>query len=200
MLKLCHRPFPVVISAPSGTGKTTVCRELAQIDPKLRYSVSVTTRPPREAEVDGRDYKFVSESEFKRMIELKGFLEYTKIFDHYYGTPLKPFTEWLSSGYDVILDLDPQGNRSIKAQYPNALGIFLIPPSISELQRRLERRGRLPEPELSARLEEAQRDLERWHEFDYLVVNQDLKTTIETVLGIVKAERLKASRLVEEGR
>lgn len=199
MLKLHHRPFPVVISAPSGTGKTTVCRELAQIDPKLRYSVSVTTRPPREAEVDGRDYKFVSEPEFKRLIDLGEFLEYTRAFECYYGTPSRPFTEWLNSGYDVILDLDLQGNRSIKAQYSDALGIFLIPPSISELQRRLERRERLPEPELRSRLEQTQRDLERWHEFDYLVVNQDLGSTIETVWGIIKAERLKASRLVEEG-
>lgn len=199
MLKLRRRPFPVVMSAPSGTGKTTICRELAQLDPKLCYSISATTRPPREAEVDGRDYWFLSEAEFRRQIEAGELLEYTKVFGYYYGTPRKPFIESLDSDCDVILDLDCRGNKSIKAGYPEAVGIFLIPPSIAELKRRLERRGRLSEPELASRLEAAQDELKRWNEFDYIVVNEDLSSAIQRILEIIRVERLKAFRLIEEG-
>jgi len=181
--------FPVVVAAPSGTGKTTVCREVVERDPGIVFSVSHTTRPPRAAERDGVDYHFVTSEEFQRMVADDAFLEWAVYNDCEYGTSWASIDAPLASDVDVLLEIEVQGARQVRERRPDARFIFLLPPSMSALRARLERRGTDSEAQIERRLELASRELEAIHVFDYAVVNEELETCVRNVLEILEGER-----------
>jgi len=175
----------IVVTAPSGAGKTTLVKKLLEREPGLRFSISYTTRPPRSAEVDGKDYFFVDEDEFKQMREHNEFLESARVFDHYYGTGRAHVEALLAAGHSVLMEIDWQGARQIRASLPEALGIFILPPSKRELERRLRGRGTDPEPVIARRLAEAGGDMSHWQEFDYVVINDDLGAATDRLVRII---------------
>ncbi|MGB9742309.1 MAG: guanylate kinase [candidate division WOR-3 bacterium] len=191
-----HRPFLVVLSSPSGAGKTTICRNVVRRDKNIVYSVSATTRPPRKNEVNRKSYIFLSESRFRRLITAGRFLEYAEVYGYLYGTPKAPVLKAFRTGCDVIADLDIQGMRSCKKALPGTVSIFILPPSITELQHRLTRRGTETEAELQRRQEALKEELARIPEFDYLVINDNLEQAVRDVLKIIHAERLRTSRKI----
>ncbi len=181
----------LVISGPSGTGKGTICKELFEDMENIVFSVSMTTRKPREGEVDGRNYYFVSRENFQRKISEDGFLEYAEVFDNYYGTPKKAVMDQLSLGHDVILEIDIQGAMQVKEAYPEAISIFVLPPSMEELEKRIKSRGTENEDCLNLRLNEAINEMNFAKKYDYTVVNDDLKEAVNRVKGIIRTEYLK---------
>lgn len=184
----------VVISGCSGTGKNSVLRELMRIHPGLVYSISVTTRPPRPGEVDGRDYFFATEEEFARLRSQGDLLESARVYDHYYGTPRRFVEEAISRGKTVILDIDVTGALNVRAQKPEAVLIFLLPPSLMELRRRLTNRRTDGASEIEKRLANAGIELQSLKSYDYIVVNQDLKIASEQVRSILVAEACAVRR------
>lgn len=185
-----------VISAPSGTGKTTLIRELLRRLPGLTFSVSYTTRPPRPGEADGVDYRFVSREEFLRMVEEGAFVEWAEVHGDLYGTPKGALDP--PPGKDVILDIDPQGARRVKELRPDAVLIFILPPSLEELERRLRERKKDPEEVIRQRLANARNELEQIKMYDYTVVNDNVDRALQYLSAIVLAERSKTSRLLPE--
>jgi guanylate kinase len=185
--------FPVVVAAPSGTGKTTVCREVVARDPGIVFSVSHTTRPRRQAETDGQDYHFVSVEEFRRMADAGAFLEWAEYNQHLYGTSWGAIQQPLAAGLDVLLEIEVQGARQVRARRPDARLIFLLPPSIEVLRQRLVRRGTDGAQEIERRLALARTELAAAPEFDYAVVNDELEPCVETVLEVLRAERSGAA-------
>jgi guanylate kinase len=192
---LTRSTFLIVLSAPSGTGKTTLCREVAAAVEQLQYSVSATTRPARPGERDGRDYRFLEAATFKRMIDERRFIEWAIVYDHYYGTLREPVERWLEEGNDVILDLDVQGARAIRAAYPAAVLIYVFPPSLASLRERLSSRGTDDSSEIERRIAVARREMEEAHFYGYFVVNKTLSRTVEQVRSIVVAERVRSDRV-----
>jgi len=184
-----------VVSAPSGGGKSTILRALLSSDDTLDYSVSVTTRPPRPGEVHGQSYWFVAEEEFKRMIKQGQFYEWARVHDYLYGTRKDLIAEKLSKGRDVLLDLDIQGALNVKRLSPNAVIIFLLPPSLAELEKRLRERKLDSEEIIQVRLSNGRKELEHTGKYDYVIVNDALDETIETAKAIIRAERARTSRL-----
>jgi guanylate kinase len=185
----------LILSAPSGTGKTTLVKGLRAIYPDLRLSVSFTTRKRRAGEIPGRDYNFVRSPEFAAM-KLKGdFAEWAKVHDFFYATPRRPLDECVRGGRDILLDIDVQGARKIKRQYPQAVSIFLLPPSWRELQRRLARRGTDGKEIIRRRLVNARGEIREIIKYDYYVVNREVKTSVELLKSIVEAERAKTFRV-----
>lgn len=182
------------MSAPSGVGKTTVCRLVAARDRQLYYSVSATTRPRRVGERNKRDYYFLSEDEFRREIQAGAFLEYAQVFGYLYGTPKHRFDRALAAGCDIIMDVDLNGSRSIKQLYPDCVTIFLAPPSWDALPARLRKRGTDSHAEIAKRLAQAQAELAAMNEFSYSVINQKVEVAVENILAIITAERLKTGR------
>ena len=181
--------FVWVVAAPSGTGKTTVCRELVRRDPRLAFSVSHTTRARRANERDGRDYHFVSEAEFRRMIAAGEFLEWAVYNDHLYGTSFAAIDAPLAQGRDVVLEIEVQGARQVRARRSDARLVFLLPPSLATLEARLRSRGTdLPE-EVARRLVVAKGELEAALEFDYAVVNDEFEACLRELQEVVAAER-----------
>jgi guanylate kinase len=191
------RPFPVVIAAPSGTGKSTLARALVARDPQAVFSVSATTRPPRGYETDGVDYEFVDAAEFARMIDGGELLEWAEVHGHRYGTPVRAVTAAVDRGETVVLDIDVQGARQIRERIPDAVLVFVIPPSGAELVRRLRSRASESEDERRRRLHDARAELHAAADFDYVVVNDDLERAVEALQSIVEAERRRYSRLIE---
>lgn len=196
-----------VISGPSGVGKGTVAKALLESGGgRMVFSVSATTRAPREGEVHGREYFFVSEEEFDRMIAAGEFLEYMKVFGrNNYGTPRKYVEEQLSLGNDVLLDIDVNGAMKVKENCPDAVLLMLAPPTMRELRRRLENRGTETQDVIERRLAEAKSELSRMAKYDFVVVNDDLSEAIEAAKGILKASKCRPSycadfidRLIEE--
>jgi guanylate kinase len=181
--------FPVVVAAPSGTGKTTVCRQVVSRDPKIEFSVSHTTRTRREGERDGVDYHFVDQAEFMREAESDGFLEWAVYNDHRYGTSWRAIEAPLAEGRDVLLEIEVQGARQVRERRPDARFIFLLPPSFETLRARLTGRGTGTPEQVERRLELARRELEAVGDFDYAVVNDDLEACVRDVLAILEAER-----------
>jgi guanylate kinase len=181
--------FPVVVAAPSGTGKTTVCRQVVERDGGIVFSVSHTTRPQRKGEVDGRDYHFVDDAEFERLVSEGAFLEWAVYNERRYGTSWASLEEPLARGLDVLLEIEVQGARQVKARLRDARLLFLLPPSFEVLRERLAGRGTDSAEEVERRLRVAKRELEAVGEFDYAVPNDALEACVEAVLAILRAER-----------
>ena len=176
----------VVIAAPSGAGKTTLVHELLDRDPTLAFSVSYTTRPRRPAEADSEDYFFVDEDTFETMRERGEFLESARVFDHCYGTSRTYIDRMRADGHTVLLEIDWQGAQQIRANVSDAVSIFIMPPSRSELERRLRGRGTDSAAVVARRLADAVGDMEHWQEFDYVVVNDDLAIAADAVAAILR--------------
>lgn len=185
----------LIMSSPSGAGKTTITRELLKRDGNITMSISATTRPPRPGEKDGEDYYFVSKEEFDRMVKSGEMMEHAKVFDNYYGTPRMPVETALSKGHDVLFDVDWQGARDLRqaAGYDQA-SIFILPPSIEELERRLHTRAQDADEVVQARMAKATSEMSHWGEYDYIVVNVDVDESVAEVEAILAAERLRRHR------
>ena len=184
-----------VVSAPSGAGKTTLCREMRLRLHDLAYSVSVTTRAPRPGEIDGSDFQFVSQSEFQAMLARGELAEWATVHTNLYGTPAAPLEGALRDGRDVLLDIDTQGAAQLRARYPEAVLIFIVAPSMSELEQRLRERRSDGEHEIARRLERARHEVTLWRRYDYLIVNRDVKEAMEQLESIIQAERCRVARL-----
>jgi len=176
----------IVISAPSGTGKSTVCRLLLKKIKNLKYSVSVTTRQKRKFEKDGKDYFFVTKDEFKKMVKNNYFIEWQKVHNNYYGTPKEFIEKNLNKGYNVLLDIDVKGGKTLKKIYPDGIFIFLVPPSWEELKRRLRSRGTEDEKELELRLKNAKKELKFKKYYDFVIVNDKIEETLKKIVEIIK--------------
>jgi guanylate kinase len=181
--------FPLVIAAPSGTGKTTVCRQLVQQDPQLVFSVSHTTRAQRPGEHEGRDYHFVSRAEFERMVGAGEFLEWAVYNDHRYGTSFGAIESALAAGHDVVLEIEVQGARQVRARRTDARLVFLLPPSWGALEARLRGRGTDTPEQIARRLTTAHEELRAAREFDYAVLNDDVERCVQELRRILAAER-----------
>jgi guanylate kinase len=184
-----------VVSAPSGAGKTTLCREMRLRLHDIAYSVSVTTRAPRPGEIDGTDFRFVSEPEFRAMLDRGEMAEWAAVHGNLYGTPAAPLELALRDGRDVLLDIDTQGAAQLRARYPQAVLIFIVAPSMAELEQRLRERRSDPDSEIARRLERARTEVTLWRRYDYLIVNRDVKEAIEQLASIIQAERCRVARL-----
>ncbi|MEE2661748.1 MAG: guanylate kinase [Pseudomonadota bacterium] len=190
-----RRGLMLVLSSPSGAGKTTIARLLLERESNVSLSVSVTTRPKRPREVDGEDYFFVDLTEFNLMLNRREFLEHAKVFDHYYGTPRKPIEDALSVGQDILFDIVWQGEQQLKQSARDDLAsVFILPPSTEELGRRLKRRAQDPSHVLVARMEKAPDEISHWPEYDYIIINNHIDETVSQVQSILVAERLKRER------
>ena len=181
-----NSPLIIVISAPSGTGKTTIVRELIKNNENLVASVSYTTRKKRANEIDGKDYAFVSSELFSSMVEEKSFLEHAKVFDCFYGTPKKEVEDSLNKGLNVILEIDWQGAMQIKRERPDCLMLFIIPPSKEELMQRLRKRGTDSSKEIQLRFDEALNDINQYQNFDNVFINADVASTVEAITAFIK--------------
>lgn len=185
-----------MLSSPSGAGKTTIAKELLR-EPDIKMSVSVTTRAARKQEVNGIDYTFVDEAYFERMVENGEFLEHAKVFGHQYGTPRRPVEELIAAGKDVLFDIDWQGTQQLKqTARDSVVSVFLLPPSIGELERRLRSRAQDSEDTVQRRMLGAQEEIRHWAEYDYVLINDDLDRTMGDVLSILRSERLRRERRV----
>ncbi len=193
--KLARRGLLFVLSSPSGAGKTTIARKLLEEDEQLSMSVSATTRPPRPGEVDGKDYHFVDVPRFKDMVGDGEFLEWAHVFGHRYGTPRAPVEAMLDEGRDVLFDIDWQGAQQLYQEAGNdVVRVFVLPPSMVELERRLRARGTDSEDVIDARMDRAAAEIGHWDGYDYVLVNDDVGRCYEQVHTILKAERLRRSR------
>jgi guanylate kinase len=185
----------IVLSAPSGGGKSTLAKAMRAADPRLGYSVSVTTRPRRPNEVDGRHYSFVSEGEFQRLINGGVFFEHARVHGHMYGTRRDTVEAAMAGGRDIMMDLDVQGGLDMKRQCPDAVLIFLLPPSLEVLRHRLETRATDAQEVIDRRLAVAPDEIAHWREYDYAVMNDDLDLAVARARGIVEAERHRPRRM-----
>ncbi len=183
-----------IISAPSGTGKGTIVSEILKSDPNIYFSVSATTRAPREGEKDGVNYFFITREEFLGLIETGGMLEHTEFCGNLYGTPKKAVYDKLDSGRDVLLEIETVGAMNVKAACPEAVSIFILPPSLYELRRRLEKRGTDPEEVIARRISEARAEIEKSRLYDFVVMNDDLESAINDVKSVMSASK-KLSKL-----
>jgi guanylate kinase len=192
---LHRRGLMFILSSPSGAGKTTISRKLLAHDTRIRMSVSVTTRPPRPGEQDGRDYIFKNQAEFDAMVAAGNFLEWAHVFGHSYGTPKAQIKAGLKAGRDFLFDIDWQGTQQLyqKAE-TDVVRVFLLPPSLDELRRRLTARGTDSAEVIAGRMARAQSEIGHWDGYDYVVVNDDIEACFEKVLHILAAERLARAR------
>ena len=191
-----RRGLLIILSSPSGAGKSTLARRLRDWDPTIRFSVSATTRLPRTGEQDGKDYHFVGVEQFRQWVDRDEMLEHANVFGNYYGSPKGPVVQSVEAGQDVLFDIDWQGAQQIKnGSLRNAvLSIFILPPSIGELRRRLESRGQDRPDVIAARMLKSWDEISRWPEYEYVLVNDDLDETEERLKAIVAAERLRRSQ------
>ncbi len=191
-----RRGLLIILSSPSGAGKSTLAHRLMDWDETLRFSVSATTRAPREGERDGVDYRFLEVSEFKQMVAEGRMLEHAHVFGNFYGSPQGPVEEAIEAGRDVLFDVDWQGAQQIVNSDlgKHTLSIFLLPPSITELRRRLVSRGKDSEDVISKRMQKSWDEISHWGSYDYVLVNDDLDATFEKLKGIVTAERMRRAQ------
>ena len=188
------RGLLIVVSGASGTGKGTVCKKLLGKLPNVHYSISATTRKPRQGEVDGREYYFISEDDFKQWIADGKFLEFAEVYGNFYGTPLTKIEERLNRGEDVLLEIDVQGALNVKRKCPDGVYIFLLPPSLNELKRRIEGRGSETPDSLKRRLQAAVAEIQIGREYDYAVVNDTVDNAAAQIEAILVAERCRVAR------
>jgi guanylate kinase len=179
-------PKLYVIAAPSGGGKTSLIAALLERDPNTRLSVSHTTRSPRPGEVDGVHYHFVDDAEFERLARAGRFLEHARVFDHRYGTGRDAVERQLRDGHDVILDIDWQGARQVRESFPGCRSIFIVPPSIAELRRRLAARGQDDPAVIERRMRDARSEISHWNEFDHVIVNDDFDAALDDLASIIR--------------
>jgi len=194
--ELSRRGLLFVLSSPSGAGKSTLSRRLLETDPNFRLSVSATTRPPRPGEEDGVHYHFVTRERFEAMAESGEMLEHAEVFGNLYGTPKKPVEEWLAKGRDILFDVDWQGASQLRDSSLGAdlVTVFLLPPSISELHRRLVSRAQDSAETVRARMAKSQAEYSHWREYDYILINDDLDRCQGRIETIIRAERLRRAR------
>jgi guanylate kinase len=191
-----RRGLLFILSSPSGAGKSTIARMLLKSDDGVAMSVSATTRPKRPGEIDGRDYHFVDDSGFDALIAGNHFLEWAHVFGHRYGTLKSEVLKTIEGGRDVLLDIDWQGTQQLKQVDPDIVRVFILPPSMEELERRLRARGTDSKEVIRRRMERAEAEISHWAEYDYVLINNDAEKCRELVHNILKAERLKATRRV----
>lgn len=197
MSSLVHRTCPIVLSAPSGAGKTTIARALVRDSEDVVFSVSATTRPARDGEVDGVDYDFLSETVFRAMIEADEFVEWAEVHGHLYGTSRRALQAALDEDRFLILDVDVQGAMQMRERVPDVVLVFVLPPSADALVERLAERGTEGEDTVAQRIENARTELEQASRFDYIVINENLDQAIEEVRSIVSAEGRRADRAID---
>lgn len=184
-----------ILSAPSGAGKTTLIKRLRKVFPDLKLSISYTTRKPRSGEIPGQDYFFVAQKKFELMRTKGEFVEWANVHGNLYGTPQRPLEKSIRSGGDILLDIDVQGNKKVKARYPNSVSIFLLPPSWKELERRLALRGTDGRETIRQRLQDARRELREIKSYDYFIVNREIQHALELLKSVVVAERMRVFRV-----
>ena len=187
----------LILSGPSGAGKGTVVRRLVEEDPGIRLSVSATTRAPRPGEEEGREYFFLSKERFSRMADAGEMLESAEYCGNCYGTPLGPILGWTSQGLDVVLEIEVQGGAQVKEKRPDAVAVFILPPSLRELERRLRERGTESEETIRKRLETAKAEIPRAHCYDYIVVNDTVESAVGQIRTIMTAEKNSSKRNAE---
>ena len=183
-----------IVSAPSGAGKTTLTRRVLRDYPEMHLSVSFTTRAPRDGETPGKDYQFVSEHRFRRMLDAGGFTEWAEVHGNLYGTPRRVLERQLRRGTDVLLDIDVQGARQIKQHFIDAVAIFVLPPSLDELRRRLAGRGTDARKTIAQRWRRGRDEIQEIQRYDYFIFNRDVKDAVKRLAAIIAAERLKVCR------
>jgi guanylate kinase len=195
-----RRGLMLVLSSPSGAGKTTLSRKLLESDPGIVMSVSATTRARRPNEVDGKDYHFVTPAKFEEMVKADAFFEHATVFEHRYGTPKKPVTQTLAAGGDVLFDIDWQGTQQLgeKAR-DDVVSVFILPPSHDELERRLRTRAQDTDEIVAKRMAKAGSEISHWPEYDYVVVNRDVDRALAQIKSILEAERARRTRLIGVG-
>jgi guanylate kinase len=194
---VARRGLMLVLSSPSGAGKTTLSRRLLEAHSDLVLSVSATTRPMRPNETEGADYRFVTRAEFERLIAQQELLEFATVFDHLYGTPRTPVMDALAAGRDVLFDIDWQGTQQLKERAPQDLvSIFVLPPSHAELERRLKARAQDPDDVVARRMAKAADEISHWAEYDYVIINDDVDRAQAKITAILDAERLKRTRQI----
>jgi guanylate kinase len=195
MADILRRGLMLVLSSPSGAGKTTISRALLERDGNLSMSISATTRRKRPGEVSGRDYQFVDLTAFNLMVNRRELLEHAKVFGNYYGTPRAPVEASLGTGKDVLFDIDWQGTQQLaQTARDDLVSVFILPPSTEELHRRLERRAQDPADVVAARMAKAPDEMSHWAEYDYIVINRELDDSVAQVESILEAERLRRER------
>ena len=193
--KLARRGLLFILSSPSGAGKTTLSRKLLEADGEIQLSISATTRPPRPGEEDGVHYHFVSNDAFDQMVEEDDFYEWAHVFDHRYGTPKGAIREGLKRGQDYLFDIDWQGTQQLKQKDDqDVVTVFVLPPSLSELRRRLETRAQDSAEVIDGRMERARGEISHWAEYDYVVINDDMDACFDQVCEILHAERMRRKR------
>ncbi len=197
MRKHGRRGLMLILSSPSGAGKTTLTRTLLQMkELDLTLSISLTTRKKRSSEYDGIHYHFIEKAEFERRRDAGEMLEYAEVHGNYYGTPREKVEELLAQGRDVLFDIDYQGARQVREKAPrDVVTVFILPPSMRELRARLERRAEDSAETIEKRLENARHEISRWSDYDYVLVNDDIQTSLDDLLAIVRAERLRRPRV-----
>ena len=194
---IARRGLILVLSSPSGAGKTTLSRLLLRSDRKVELSISVTTRPKRRGEINGRDYHFIDRARFDEMIAGGELLEWAEVFGHRYGTPRQPVTKALQVGRDVLFDIDWQGTQQLQEQARTDLvSVFILPPTAKELERRLKRRAQDSKPVIGSRMAKAAGEMSHWPEYDYVIVNRDKRQAFTELRAILAAERLKRERQI----
>ena len=190
----------IVLSGPSGSGKGTICKSFLEKNEKVGLSISATTRAPRDGEVDGTHYFFIDKPKFEEMIQKKELLEYVHVFDNYYGTPKKYVDDKIESGDDVILEIEIEGAKNIKTSYPDAVLIFVLPPTIEELRRRICIRGTETMEQIEKRLDRSIREISEIEQYSYFIVNDDLEYSVKELEAIVLAEKNRVSRYTKQIR
>jgi guanylate kinase len=195
---VARRGLMFVLSSPSGAGKTTLSRKLLDMDPQVELSVSVTTRPKRSGEIDGRDYHFIERARFDAMVQNGELLEWAEVFANFYGTPRAPVFSALGAGRDVLFDIDWQGTQQLREKASKDLvSVFILPPSVAELERRLKTRAADADDVIHRRMAKAADEMSHWAEYDYVVINRDIEDAFGEVCAILTAERLKRERQTE---
>lgn len=185
----------IVFSGPSGVGKDTVLRELLKINKNIKLSISATTRPKRDFEKHGEDYYFLNEKEFLDIVSKDGMLEYAKYCENYYGTPKQQIEAWLSDGFDVILEIEVKGGKQVRQNCPEAVNIFVLPPSLKALEQRLKNRGTESEKIIDNRLNKAKKEIEESFDYDYVIINSEIEKCAQNMNAIIIAEKMKLKNM-----